>query len=167
MKERFDIVDRNDQVIGTTDKETAHREGQLHRVAAVFVFTPTGELYIQEHKSDRKWDNSVGGHVRAGESYAQAAVREAKEELGITDELTELATSIHGPEYPHMQHFFGLYMCTPGTNWQFIPNDEVDTIIPLPVPEIVSLMQSDPDRFTKGFLITMAKYREWSEDNDV
>jgi len=33
--ELFDIVDRKDRVIGTTDKKTAHETGQLHRVAAV------------------------------------------------------------------------------------------------------------------------------------
>ena len=33
---------------------------------------------------DGKWDLSCSGHVEHGESMSQAAVREAKEELGVT-----------------------------------------------------------------------------------
>ncbi|MDB5180776.1 MAG: hypothetical protein JWO54_536 [Candidatus Saccharibacteria bacterium] len=36
--ELFDIIDRQDYIIGTTDRQTAHTEGLLHRVAAVFIF---------------------------------------------------------------------------------------------------------------------------------
>lgn len=158
-KEFFDIVDRDDNVIGTTDKETAHTTGQLHRVAAVFVFNPAGELYIQVHHKDGKWDHSVGGHVQKGEKYAQAAVREAKEELGITQPLTEIATSLAGPEYPHMQHLFGLYTCVVDSDWEFVPNDEVNNIFAMPLDEIVRAMETEPeDRFTKGFRITLAEY---------
>lgn len=158
-KELYDLVDENDQVIGTTDKATSHTTGQLHRVAAVFVFNQKGELYIQVHKSDGKWDHSVGGHVTKGETYAQAAKREAHEELGITQPLTELAVSIAGPEYPHMQHFFGLYECVADPDWQFVPNEEVPNVFAMPFDEVRKAMKTEPeDRFTRGFRITMAKY---------
>ena len=158
-KELFDIVDRDDNVIGTTDKETAHTTGQLHRVAAVFVFNQAGELYIQVHKRDGKWDHSVGGHVQKGETYAEAAAREAEEELGITLPLTEIATSLAGEEYSYEQHLFGLYTCAVGPEWEFVPNDEVNNIFATPLDEIVRAMETEPeDRFTKGFRITMAEY---------
>jgi hypothetical protein len=42
--ELFDVVDRDDIVVGTTDKKTAHSTGQLHRVGAVYVFDDTARL---------------------------------------------------------------------------------------------------------------------------
>lgn len=157
--ELFDLIDRDDTVVGTTDKKTAHANGDLHRVSAVFVFNQAGELYIQVHGSDGKWDHSVGGHVSKGETYAQAAKREAEEELGITQPLTELAVSLTGDEYPEMQHMFGLYECIVGPDWKFVPNEEVKEIFPMTIEAIRQAMIDEPhDRFTRGFRITMAEY---------
>ncbi|MFZ3009458.1 MAG: NUDIX domain-containing protein [Candidatus Microsaccharimonas sp.] len=157
--ELFDLIDCDDNVVGTTDKKTAHANGDLHRVSAVFVFNQAGELYIQVHGKDGKWDHSVGGHVSKGETYAQAAKREAEEELGITQPLTELATSLTGDEYPEMQHMFGLYECVADPNWKFVPNDEVKEIFPMTIAAIRQAMIDEPyDRFTRGFRITMAEY---------
>ncbi len=157
--ELFDLIDPGDTVVGTTDKKTAHANGDLHRVSAVFVFNQAGELYVQVHGKDGKWDHSVGGHVSKGETYAQAAKREAQEELGITQPLKELAISLAGDEYPEMQHMFGLYECIADPSWKFVPNDEVKEIFPMTIDAIRQAMIDEPhDRFTRGFRITMAEY---------
>ena len=158
--ELFDLINKNDEVIGTTDKMTAHSNGDLHRVAAVFVFNEAGELYVQQHPSDGKWDHSVGGHVAQGETYADAAAREANEELGIKQPLTEIATSIYANEHPHMQHMFGIYSCVADPEWKFTPNpdDKVEVIFPMSVMAIRDTMLTEPEKFTAGFRITMAEY---------
>jgi isopentenyldiphosphate isomerase len=157
--ELFDIVDRQDNVIGVTDRKTAHKEGYLHRVSAVFVFNAAGELYVQQHPRDGKWDHSVGGHVSKGETYAQAAAREAEEELGITQPLEELSTSLSGEEYSYEQHLFGLYSCVAEPGWEFQPNEEVKVIFPMALTAIRQAMLDEPEeRFTRGFRITMAEY---------
>lgn len=158
--ELFDLVDQDDKVVGTTDKATAHTEGQLHRVAAVYVFDQAGRLYVQVHKkSGGLYDNSVGGHVSQGETYEQAAYREAKEELGIDQPLEYLAT-FYSDEWPEIQHMFGLYSCVADPNWKFEPNDEVEEIIPMSLSDIQELMIAQPERFTNGFINTMKKYLE-------
>lgn len=106
--EHLGLVDENDNVIGTTDKLTAHANKQLHRVAAVYVFNQSGELYVQVHKSSGGlYDHSVGGHVQQGEDYATAAIREAHEELGIKQPLTEL--SVFYSDEGDYSHMFGLF----------------------------------------------------------
>lgn len=159
--EYFDLVDRDDVVIGITDKDTAHREGHIHRVAAVYVFDQRGWLFMQEHlKSGGKYDNSVGGHVAKGESYEVAVQREAHEELGITETMDKV--SLFYPQKALMGsknlHIYGLYELTVSKSWQFVPNKEVQRITPLPIAEIVTWMNNHPEKFVTGFIYTMKEY---------
>jgi isopentenyldiphosphate isomerase len=157
MAELLDIVNVDDRVIGITDKETAHQTGQLHRVVAVYVLNNIGELYVQIHKSSGGlFDHSVGGHVSSGESYEEAAIREADEELNITEPLTHLAT-FYSQDEPY-RHMFGLFSCTVNEEWEFVPNDEVSEVVPMPIDNVFLLMKSNPEKFTGGFLNTMEEY---------
>ena len=157
--EKFDLVDENDNVIGTTDKPTAHANKQLHRVAAVYVFSEKGQMYVQVHKSSGGlYDHSVGGHVSQGESYEIAASREAEEELGITQPLEFLST-FYSDEGVYL-HMFGLFECTADASWKFIPNEEVEEIIPMDLPTIWKLMEENPKKFTGGFINSMKEYRK-------
>jgi len=157
-KELFDLVDSNDDVIGVTNKEVAHATGELHRVGAVYVFDNSGRLYVQVHKkSGGLYDNSVGGHISQGETYAEGTKREAEEELGITQPLKELSI-FYSDEGTRLQHMFGLYVCMADATWTFVPNEEVEEIIPMEISVIRQLMLDDPQRFTRGFINTMAEY---------
>lgn len=155
--ELFDLIDESDAVIGTTDKRTSHSQKQLHRVIAVYVFNDVGELYVQVHKaSGGRFDNSVGGHVSRGETYAAAAQREALEELGITQPLAYLST-FRSEEGTYL-HMFGLFECVAANDWHFIPNDEVEEIVPMKLADVCALMKSNPEKFTGGFINTMREY---------
>lgn len=156
--ELFDVVDSRDEIIGVTDRVKAHADGELHRVGAVYVFDEQGRLYIQVHKkSGGLYDHSVGGHISKGETYAEGTAREAQEELGITQPLEELAV-FYSDEGPDLQHMFGLYTCVAEPSWKFIPNDEVDEIIPMSLKHIRKLMEREPEKFTRGFINTMSEY---------
>jgi isopentenyldiphosphate isomerase len=155
--ELFDLVDDKDNVVGTTDKQTAHANRQLHRVVAVYVFNEAGELYVQIHKAGGgKYDHSVGGHVSKGETYAFAAQREAQEELGIKQPLTYLST-FYSDEGAYL-HMFGLFECIAVKEWRFKPNEEVEEIIPMKLEDVRKMMAEKPDKFTGGFINTMKEY---------
>lgn len=157
--ELFDLVDRQDIVIGVTDKKKAHATGELHRLAAVYVFDKQGRLYVQVHKkSGGLYDHSVGGHISQGETYEQGAAREAAEELGITQPLEKLSV-FYSDENATMQHMFGLFACVTDDSWQFVPNDEVEEIIPMTIEEIQQLMITNREKFTGGFVNTMKEYQ--------
>lgn len=88
--ELIDVVNEKDEVIEIKDKDSAHRDGDLHRVARIYVVNSKGEMLIHKRSENKKlnpgfWDITVGGHVRSGETYEDAAKRELKEELGINN----------------------------------------------------------------------------------
>jgi ADP-ribose pyrophosphatase YjhB (NUDIX family) len=55
-------------------------------------------LLVREAGQDGGW-GTVGGAVEPGESPADAAVREAREEIGADIELTRLVDVVGGPDY--------------------------------------------------------------------
>ena len=86
--ERVDIVDEDDRVIGAGLRDAVHAAHAIHRGIHVFVTDVHGQLLLQRRATTASyypgyWDASVGGHVRSGESYVEAAHRELAEELGL------------------------------------------------------------------------------------
>ena len=88
MSEYFDKVDENDRVVGKVSRDFAHIHGIRHRAVHVFIQDKAGKWVLQKRSADKDiepllWTSSCSGHVDCGESYANAAVRECHEELGI------------------------------------------------------------------------------------
>lgn len=94
--EIFDLVDEQGQVIGRATRRECHSDPRLlHQAVHVFVFNSEGAIFLQRRSRHKKiqpgrWDTSVGGHVAPGEPPLEAALREMKEELGITAVQPEL-----------------------------------------------------------------------------
>lgn len=88
-EEIFDIVDERDEVVGRRPRSEVHRLGLQHRAVHVLVFNARGELFLQKRSMQKDcfpgaWDSSAAGHLDAGESYDDCAVRELREELGLS-----------------------------------------------------------------------------------
>lgn len=89
QNELFYWVDENDTVIGSMTRREAHSGSfKIHRGVWVLVFNEKGELFLQKRSRTKDvypgfWDLSVGGHVRFGQTYVEAAKREFREELGV------------------------------------------------------------------------------------
>jgi len=79
-------------------KDQVHRDGDWHRSAHLWIVTPGRRLLLQRRADQKEnwpglWDISVAGHISAGESAADAIVREALEEVGFVPAgLEHLAT---------------------------------------------------------------------------
>jgi isopentenyl-diphosphate delta-isomerase len=88
-EEIFDVVNERDEVIDRKPRSEVHARGLLHRAVHVLVFNSRGEVFLQKRsmKKDRQpgvWDSSTSGHVDAGEDYDACAVRELREEIGLS-----------------------------------------------------------------------------------
>jgi isopentenyldiphosphate isomerase len=92
--EWLDIVDEQDHIVGRAPRGEATAQRLLHRVAFIRVLDEHGRLFVHRRAPTKLvfpsyYDMFVGGVVAAGESYDEAARREATEELGV-DDLPEL-----------------------------------------------------------------------------
>lgn len=85
--ELLDIVNDEDIVIEQQMRSVVHQLGLQHRGVHVFLFTQDGKMLIQKRSADRVYpsllDCAVSEHVKAGESYFDAAIRGLKEEMGV------------------------------------------------------------------------------------
>ncbi len=162
--EVFDIVDEHDQVVEQRTRGEAHRLGLRHRAVHVFVFNRRGEVFLQQrsHLKDvapLAWDSSAAGHLDSGESYAAAAVRELREELGI-----EVATTERVAKLP----------AGPGTDNEFVelrvarhhgpvrwPAEEVHTGEWFDPATVSSWVAARPADFARGFVTC---WRAWLEN---
>ncbi len=98
--ELFDILNEDGTKSGVVrERGVAHREGSLHPTAHVWIVRPNEksgyDVLLQKRSPDKDsypgcYDISSAGHVAAGDDYLETAVRELKEELGITAAAEEL-----------------------------------------------------------------------------
>lgn len=96
MNELIDIVTLDGIPTGVAvPKSEIHSKGHLHNTAHVWLYNAKGEILLQQRSSKKLicpllWDVSVAGHVDSGETPEEAAIREAKEEIGIHLQIDNL-----------------------------------------------------------------------------
>lgn len=126
-------------------KEEAHKKGLYHNSVHIWLYTLKEEILIQlRHPSKinypNLWDVSVAGHVSAGESLLNAAVREVQEELGITITSEELQPiGIHKSEIQHRHDYIDnefnhIYCCESlSSNTLSLQQEEVSDVKLIPL----------------------------------
>lgn len=95
MDEIIDIIDEDGNIIGSKLKNQVHRDGDWHRGAHAWIINDK-KIMLQKRASSKEFfpdcfDVSCAGHVKSGEDYIDAIVRELKEELDISADKEELS----------------------------------------------------------------------------
>jgi isopentenyl-diphosphate delta-isomerase len=159
------LVDKHNNEIGLMEKQEAHEKAMLHRAFSVFIFNSTGELMLQQraltkYHSGGLWTNTCCSHPRAGETTISAAHRRLTEEMGFDCELTEKFHFMYQTPFENglSEHeldfvYTGIYNQNP-----LINKEEVASYKWIKMPDLISEINTYPERFTSWFQLILTEY---------
>jgi len=123
--ESVDVLTADGRQTGRTVlRSLAHREGLWHRTVHVWIQNRKAKLLLQQRSLTKEtfpgfWDISAAGHISGGDSSRETAVREMREELGVTLEksalrfLFTLQSSYVSPDHTIKDNEISdVYLCT-------------------------------------------------------
>lgn len=167
--EYIDIVDQNNNPTGEVkEKLQAHEDGNFHRTAHIWIINDKKELLLQKRSATKKshpncWDISGAGHIRAGESVIDGAIRELKEELGVEVEEKDLEyiATIKSTKNPKNMEFGYVYLlkCNNQVEEYIFEDNEVSEVKYIYYEELEKMVE---DRI-EGLLIHKEEYSKLFE----
>ena len=163
--ELMDVVDRNDNVIGSAGRDEIHQKGLCHRSVHVFLVDGQARIYLQKRtlikrEHPGRWDSSASGHVLKGEPYGDAAKRELIEELGIAAEselkpVLKMAASAE----TGWEHSMLFTVQDAAGRWKPVPNpQEISEGRFFTNREVLDLFQNAPHTVSPAFRLLFEAY---------
>lgn len=149
------LVDGNDTIIGHKDRADIDYSSDIFRTASLWITHSNGDVLLAQRKFDKKvdpgkWAEAVGGTVEGNDSYEQTVIREAKEELGLTD-----IRLVKGPKQfitTPCRYFVQWYTITsdkPLSEFT-IQQEEVEQIAWIPRAQLEQELQSNPEKYIEA-----------------
>ena len=156
--EYIDIVDENNNPTGKVkEKQQAHEDGNFHRTAHVWIINDKNELLLQKRSASKKthpncWDISGAGHIKAGESVVDGAIRELKEELGVEVEEKDLQyiVTIKSTKNPKNMEFQYVYLlnCNKEIEEYIFEDNEVSEVKYVTIEEMELIKEHNDSNYT-------------------
>ncbi|WP_051617284.1 NUDIX hydrolase [Desulfonatronovibrio hydrogenovorans] len=155
-QEYIEAVDSSNRPLAVLPRAEVHRQGLFHRTVIVLVYDRDHRLLIQKrHRSKSlypgRWDLSATGHLKAGESATDGAMRELREEVGVAPKALRLATIINGSSETNFEF---IYLFNAGrVKFSPSPNpEEVEETMFIDRDDMESLVSEFPDILTPGLV---------------
>lgn len=152
-------------MVGQVERAVMRAQNLLHRGIAILVKDSHGRVYVHRRTATKDlfpsmYDMFIGGVVAAGESYEEAARREAEEELGVTSPLDFMFDHLYqGPQNRAWVRAFSTVWDGPIHHQE----DEVEWGDWMPesdLPRWIELVQIVPDG-----LDVFHRYWEWKQSH--
>ncbi|NCB25534.1 MAG: isopentenyl-diphosphate Delta-isomerase [Bacteroidia bacterium] len=161
------LVDEQDNPVGTMNKLEAHLLPALHRAVSVLVFNRDGQWLLHRRAAGKYhsaclWTNACCTHPYPGEEHAVAARRRLLEEMGmnVTEELTHLFDFVYRAKVDENlieYEYDRVFAYTSDEVPQPHP-DEVDEWQYIPTDVLQGKMERHPEYFTEWFKIIFQRY---------
>jgi isopentenyl-diphosphate delta-isomerase len=161
------LVNDADEEIGFATKRRCHDgNGLLHRAFSVFLFSPAGEVFLQQRSEQKRlwprvWSNACCSHPRRGETLEAAVRRRLREELSLEAELRFLFKfcyharyGVQGSERELCHVFAGRLTGLPAVN-----ANEVAATKLMPAAELDRDVRLHPELYTPWLKLEWAKVR--------
>jgi len=166
------LVNDADEEIGFATKGRCHDgEGLLHRAFSVFLFSPEGEVLLQQRSGQKRlwpgaWSNACCSHPRQGETLEEALRRRLREELSLETPIRFLFKfryharyQTSGAERELCHVYAGLFTRQPAVNANEIAATTIMTAAALDIDVV-----THPERYTPWLKLEWARLRgeTWS-----
>lgn len=84
------IVNLDDVIVGYKKRDEIDFNNDIFRTASLWITNSKGDVLLAQRKFDKKvdpgkWAEAVGGTVEGTDSYEDTVIREAQEELGLSN----------------------------------------------------------------------------------
>ena len=164
-EEMIDILNSDGTPAGFSRGRTeVHAKGLWHRTIHVWVFDSKGRILFQlrshlKENNPNLLDTSCAGHISAGDISRNAAIRELREELGVskkTEDLEYLFEAIHDNILNNGTYidreYYDTYkiVLTDDEARHLVPQPgEVDDFVWLTRDEFLSMHARSPEKFVE------------------
>jgi len=171
--ESFSIVDKNDRHLSVVfGKQELHRSNNYHRSVHIFVEMFGGKFILQKKamntENGGKWSSAASGHVRYGETYGAAAMRELEEEIGLKADAGDLQriTKI-SPSHSNGNEFITLYtyLMDPENESLKLQSDEVDGVAIRSLVDVIEDVCGYKDEYSPAFVELFYTFLNLSESS--
>ena len=184
--ELFDVIDSEGNPTGQiVSREKAHEEGIPHRTAHIWIIREKEgrvQILLQKRSQNKdsfpgKFDTSSAGHIQAGDEPLESALRELKEELGISavpDQLhfagtfpISFAKEFHGKIFRDEEvAFVYIYKEPVNTDELILQTEEVESVQWFDLEEVCEECGKHRDIFCvpTGGLEVVRKYLDSAEN---
>ena len=167
--EFFDLIDENGKELGIKkERFKVHRDGDWHK--GVHIWIIAGNKILVQKRAPTKdtfpnvFDISCAGHVESGDNYDKTAIKELKEELGITVSTNELVflekrkfITKDSPRKVINNEIINIYFLNFTGNMKDITlqKEEVSEIRVFEIEELKKLLKNKPSLFTPSIHLSI------------
>ena len=150
---RIPIVNEQDEIIGYKDREDRSQK-DITRVSALWVTDKEGNVLLAQRAFSKKhhpglWGPAVAGTVEEGETYESNIIKEAEEEIGLTEFNPILGPKIRRSSIH--EYFCQWFTFVADHDYMFTKRDgEVEEVKWFSQNELIQLLQEKPQIFLEG-----------------
>ena len=169
MEEQIDILNADGTPAGYSRGRTeVHAKGLWHRTVHIWAFDSKGRILFQlrsrvKENNPGLFDTSCAGHISAGDSSVNAAVRELREELGVHKSSRDLEylfeakheSVLNGGSYLDNE-YYDVYKIS-------LDDDEANSLVPQP-GEVDSFTWMTREEFFAKHKLHPEKFVEHPQD---
>ena len=163
------LVDKNDNAIGTMEKQQAHVEGALHRAFSIFIFNSENQLLLQKRASSKYhcgglWTNTCCSHPRENEIVLDAATRRLQEEMGMQCELKPIFSFVYKAQFENglTEHEYDHVFVGHSDQLPKLNAEEAEDYRYIGLEELHTEIKVSPQNFTPWFLIALDRVTEFN-----
>ncbi len=144
----------NDEIIGYQERSDPNPDS-ICRITALWLTNEKDEILIAQRSFSKKhgpgqWGPAVAGTVEKGETYDSNILKEAEEEIGLTNTKLLLAHKVL--EVTSHKYFLQWYVATVSSEYPFVKqDDEVEELRWVPIEALTQWQTEHPEQFVRNF----------------